>query len=49
MCIRDRRLAYYCVPTSIYAVEAFPLTARGKIDKALLLQQAFAAEVARHA
>lgn len=33
-------LAYYCVPSSIYAVEHFPLTARGKIDKALLLQRA---------
>lgn len=44
----QERLAYYCVPTSIYAVEHFPLTARGKIDKAVLLQQAVAAEVAQH-
>lgn len=36
----QQRLAYYCVPQSIYAVEHFPLTARGKIDKALLLQTA---------
>ena len=36
----QERLAYYCVPSSIYAVEHFPHTARGKIDKALLLQRA---------
>lgn len=34
------RLAYYCVPSRIYALEHLPLTARGKIDKALLLQWA---------
>ncbi|MBE8593379.1 amino acid adenylation domain-containing protein [Pseudomonas sp. MAFF 301449] len=36
----EQRLAYYCVPLLIFAVEHFPLTARGKIDKALLLQRA---------
>lgn len=36
----EQRLAYYCVPSQIYALEQFPLTARGKIDKALLLQWA---------
>ncbi|AZF27447.1 amino acid adenylation domain-containing protein [Pseudomonas sp. R2-60-08W] len=35
-----RRLAYYCVPKFIYALEAFPMTARGKIDKAALLRLA---------
>lgn len=41
-----QRLAYYCVPASIYALEDFPLTARGKIDKALLLRKAREREVA---
>ncbi|WLH88380.1 amino acid adenylation domain-containing protein [Pseudomonas sp. FP453] len=36
----EQRLAYYCVPSRIYALEHLPLTARGKIDKALLLQWA---------
>lgn len=36
----SQRLAYYCVPQRIFAVDDFPLTARGKIDKALLLQWA---------
>ncbi|MPR00600.1 amino acid adenylation domain-containing protein [Pseudomonas sp. MAFF 212408] len=36
----EQRLAYYCVPSAIYAVKDFPMTARGKIDKALLLQRA---------
>ena len=36
----EQRLAYYCVPSLIDVVEHFPLTARGKIDKALLLQRA---------
>lgn len=36
----EQRLAYYCVPSKIYALEQLPLTARGKIDKALLLQWA---------
>ena len=35
-----RRLPYYCVPSKVFALEVFPLTARGKIDKALLLQYA---------
>lgn len=35
-----QRLAYYCVPALIFAVENLPLTARGKIDKTLLLQWA---------
>lgn len=35
-----QRLAYYCVPSLIVALEHFPLTARGKVDKALLLQWA---------
>lgn len=54
----EQRLAYYCVPALIDAVEHFPLTARGKIDKALLLQrarerwvavQAFAVQESGHA
>ena len=36
----ERRLSYYCVPATIYALEQLPLTVRGKIDKALLLQWA---------
>ncbi|MFP3495267.1 amino acid adenylation domain-containing protein [Pseudomonas sp. SIMBA_059] len=36
----EQRLAYYCVPSAIYALEQLPLTARGKVDKALLLQWA---------
>ncbi len=36
----EQRLAYYCVPSAIHALEQLPLTARGKIDKALLLQWA---------
>ena len=36
----ELRLAYYCVPAKIYALAHLPLTARGKIDKALLLQWA---------
>ncbi len=36
----EQRLAYYCVPSSIYALEQLPQTPRGKIDKALLLQWA---------
>lgn len=43
----EQQLAYYCVPSVICAVEHFPLTARGKIDKALLLQQARKRHVAR--
>ena len=43
----QQRLAYYCVPSSIYAMEHFPLTARGKIDKAVLLQRARERHVAR--
>ncbi len=35
-----QRLAYYCVPALIFAVDQLPLTARGKIDKTLLLQWA---------
>lgn len=45
----QQRLAYYCVPQFIYAVEDFPLTARGKIDKALLLQVARESQVAAQA
>lgn len=36
------RLAYYCVPSLILAVEAIPLTSRGKVDKRLLLEWAVA-------
>ncbi|WP_448650622.1 amino acid adenylation domain-containing protein [Pseudomonas fluorescens] len=43
----EQQLAYYCVPSVIYAVQHFPLTARGKIDKALLLQGARERQVAR--
>ncbi len=42
----QQRLAYYCVPQFIYAVEHFPLTVRGKIDKAVLLQRARENQVA---
>ncbi|KTC62902.1 peptide synthetase [Pseudomonas fluorescens ABAC62] len=36
----EQRLAYYCVPAKIYALDSLPLTSRGKIDKVLLLQSA---------
>lgn len=36
----EQRLAYYCVPSRIYALDQLPLTSRGKVDKALLLQWA---------
>ncbi|MBK5534090.1 amino acid adenylation domain-containing protein [Pseudomonas sp. TH08] len=38
----EERLAYYCVPSLILAVEAIPLTSRGKVDKRLLLDWAVA-------
>jgi amino acid adenylation domain-containing protein len=38
----EERLAYYCVPSLILAVEAIPLTSRGKVDKRLLLEWAVA-------
>ncbi|RVD74989.1 amino acid adenylation [Pseudomonas koreensis] len=38
----EARLAYYCVPSLIIAVEAIPLTLRGKVDKRLLLEWAVA-------
>jgi acyl-coenzyme A synthetase/AMP-(fatty) acid ligase len=36
----EERLAYYCVPSLIIAVDHIPLTSRGKVDKRLLLEQA---------
>lgn len=42
-----QRLAYYCVPAVIFAVDHLPLTARGKVDKALLLQWARDSEEGR--
>jgi amino acid adenylation domain-containing protein len=36
----EARLAYYCVPSLIIAVDHIPLTSRGKADKRLLLAQA---------
>lgn len=42
-----QRLAYYCVPAVIFAVDLLPLTARGKVDKALLLQWARDSEEGR--
>lgn len=38
----EQRLAYYCVPSLILAVDNIPLTARGKVDKRLLLEWAMA-------
>jgi len=38
----EQRLAYYCVPTLILAVDNIPLTSRGKVDKRLLLEWAMA-------
>ncbi|MBK5528705.1 amino acid adenylation domain-containing protein [Pseudomonas sp. TH06] len=38
----EARLAYYCVPSLILAVDEIPLTSRGKIDKRLLLEWAVA-------
>jgi amino acid adenylation domain-containing protein len=38
----EKRLAYYCVPALILAVDAIPLTSRGKVDKRLLLEWAVA-------
>ena len=38
----ENRLAYYCVPSLILAVDAIPLTSRGKVDKRLLLEWAVA-------
>ncbi|HWH86133.1 MAG TPA: amino acid adenylation domain-containing protein [Pseudomonas sp.] len=38
----EERLAYYCVPSLILAVDHIPLTSRGKIDKRLLLEWALA-------
>lgn len=42
-----QRLAYYCVPAVIFALEHLPLTARGKIDKTLLRQWACDSEEGR--
>ncbi|MCF5087887.1 AMP-binding protein, partial [Pseudomonas gessardii] len=42
-----QRLAYYCVPAVIFALDHLPLTARGKLDKALLLQWARDSEEGR--
>ncbi|MDG2968111.1 amino acid adenylation domain-containing protein [Pseudomonas extremaustralis] len=36
----EQRLAYYCMPRAIYALDQLPLTARGKVDKAQLLHWA---------
>lgn len=33
-------LPYYCVPGRVYALDALPITSRGKVDKAALLQMA---------
>ena len=44
----EERLAYYCVPSLILAVDHIPLTSRGKVDKRLLLQWAVAHQV-KHA
>lgn len=33
-------LPYYCVPDAVHAIDALPLTSRGKIDKALLARLA---------
>ncbi|WP_199041754.1 amino acid adenylation domain-containing protein [Glycomyces salinus] len=33
-------LPYYCVPDTVHAIDALPLTSRGKIDKALLARLA---------
>jgi amino acid adenylation domain-containing protein len=33
-------LPYYCVPAAVHAMEALPLTDRGKVDKTLLLRLA---------
>lgn len=38
----EARLAYYCVPSLILAVDEIPLTSRGKVDKRLLLEWAVA-------
>jgi acyl-CoA synthetase (AMP-forming)/AMP-acid ligase II len=38
----EERLAYYCVPSLILAVDDIPLTSRGKVDKRLLLARALA-------
>ena len=38
----EQRLAYYCVPSLILAVDDIPLTSRGKVDKRLLLARALA-------
>ncbi|HEX4548211.1 amino acid adenylation domain-containing protein [Pseudomonas sp.] len=38
----EERLAYYCVPSLILAVDEIPLTSRGKVDKRLLLEWAMA-------
>ncbi len=36
----EERLAYYCVPSLILALDDIPLTSRGKADKRLLLERA---------
>ena len=35
-----RALPYYCVPAAVYALPELPVTSRGKIDKAALLETA---------
>ncbi len=39
-------LPYYCVPSAVYAVDRFPETSNGKIDKQALLALAITADVA---
>ncbi|TPG91945.1 amino acid adenylation domain-containing protein [Pseudomonas caspiana] len=38
----EERLAYYCVPSLMIALDLIPLTSRGKVDKRLLLELALA-------
>ncbi|MCG8351275.1 MAG: amino acid adenylation domain-containing protein [Chloroflexales bacterium] len=38
----DSALPYYCVPSMVIALEALPMTSRGKIDKRALMQIAVA-------
>jgi amino acid adenylation domain-containing protein len=38
----EERLAYYCVPSLIIALDIIPLTSRGKVDKRRLLDMALA-------
>lgn len=43
----EERLAYYCIPSMILPVDEIPLTARGKVDKRLLLEHAQAHHMQR--